>query len=404
MPRLGRLHRRRGDDVGKIQRIRVNRLPGLNLLRAIAIVWVMTFHSYIVWNITDAIRPYWQFGWMGVDLFFMLSGYLIGSQVLKPLARGEPLRFGDFYLRRALRIFPAYFVVLALYALWPDFREQPGMQPVWQFLTYTVNLLIDTTKNLAFSHVWSLCVEEHFYLLFPLLAWVLTRRASLGKTVTACLAILLGGIALRSFIWLHWMQPVQDADDGQYGTIFLEHIYYASYSRLDGLLAGVALAAIQVWRPLWWMHMQTKVRLLVLGGLAVTATAMWIFTDRAGFIATSIGYPLLSLGLALLVCAASGGQSWLGRWRVPGAGWLALASYSLYLSHKGVFHLVHQALAAYPQIHGLAAFACYALATLLGGALLHYAVERPFLRLRDAWLRHPAQNVPSIEVGDSARA
>lgn len=382
----------------------MNRLPGLDLLRAIAIVWVMTFHSYIVWNITDDIRPYWQFGWMGVDLFFVLSGYLIGSQVLKPLARGEPLRFGDFYLRRAFRIFPAFFVVLALYALWPDFREQPGMQPVWQFLTYTVNLLIDTTKNLAFSHVWSLCVEEHFYMLFPLLAWVLTRRASLGKTVTTCLIVLLGGIALRSFIWLHWMQPVQGADDGRYSTIFLENIYYPSYSRLDGLLAGVALAAIQVGRPRWWARAQTKANLLMLAGLVVVATAMWIFTDRAGFVATSIGYPLLSLGLALLVCAASGPQSWLGRWRVPGAGWLALASYSLYLSHKGVFHLVQKALVAYPQVHGLAAFACYALATLLAGALLHYAVERPFLRLRDAWLRHSAQKQLSIGVADSAGA
>lgn len=382
----------------------MNRLPGLDLLRAIAIVWVMTFHSYIVWNIPDAIRPYWQFGWMGVDLFFVLSGYLIGSQVLKPLARGESLRLGDFYLRRAFRIFPAFLVVLALYALWPDFREQPGMQPVWQFLTYTVNLLIDTTKNLAFSHVWSLCVEEHFYLLFPLLAWLLTRHASLGKTVSVCLMILLGGIALRSFIWLHWMQPVQGADDNRFGTIFLENIYYPSYSRLDGLLAGVVLAAIQVWRPRWWAGAQTRANLLMLAGLAVVATAMWIFTDRTGLMATSIGYPLLSLGLALLVCAASSTQSWLGRWRVPGTGWLALASYSLYLGHKAVFHLVQKALAAYPQVHGLAAFACYALATLFAGALLHYAVERRFLRLRDLWLRRPAQNQLPIGSADSAGA
>lgn len=382
----------------------MTRMPGLDLLRAIAIVWVMTFHAYIVWDVTDAIRPYWQFGWMGVDLFFVLSGYLIGSQVLRPLARGEPLRFSDFYLRRAFRIFPAFFVVLALYALWPDFREQPGMQPVWQFLTYTVNLLIDTTRNLAFSHVWSLCVEEHFYLLFPLLAWALTRRASLGKTLAACLIILLGGIALRSFIWLHWMQPVQDVDRGRFNTIFIEHIYYASYSRLDGLLAGVVLAAVQVARPRWWERLQAKSNLVMLAGLAIVAAAMGIFTDRAGFVATSIGYPLLSVGLALVVCSASGRQSWLGRGRIPGAGWLAMVSYSLYLSHKAVFHLTQKALAAYPQVQGLAAFACYALATLLAGALLHYAVERPFLHLRDLWLRRPAQNQLSAGAADSASA
>ena len=366
----------------------MTRLPGLDLLRAIAIVWVMTFHSYIVWDISDAVRPYWQFGWMGVDLFFVLSGYLIGSQVLRPLAQGETLRFGDFYLRRAFRIFPAFFAVLALYAWWPAFREQPGMQPVWQFLTYTVNLLIDTRHNLAFSHVWSLCVEEHFYLLFPLLAWALTRRASFGVTTAVFGIILLGGMVLRSLIWLYGMQPVQHANDGSYGRVFIEYIYYPSYSRLDGLLAGVALAVIQTWRPAWWARLQTSGNWVTIAGLVVVAAAMAIFTDRTGFVATALGYPLLSLGLVLLVCAAACTQNWLGRCRIPGAGWLALASYSLYLSHKAVFHLVQQTLERYaPGVHGGLAFACYALATLAGGALLHYLVERPFLRLRDRWTR-----------------
>ena len=57
----------------------MTRLPGLDVLRAIAVTWVMTFHAYLVWDISDGVRPYWQFGWMGVDLFFVLSGYLIGS-------------------------------------------------------------------------------------------------------------------------------------------------------------------------------------------------------------------------------------------------------------------------------------------------------------------------------------
>ncbi|HEY9134033.1 MAG TPA: acyltransferase [Dyella sp.] len=364
----------------------MTRLPGLDLLRAFAVVWVMTFHAYIVWDITDAVRPYWQFGWMGVDLFFVLSGYLIGSQVFKPLVRGTPMRLGDFYVRRAFRIFPAFLTVLALYVWWPAFREQPGMQPAWQFLTYTANLLIDTRYNLAFSHAWSLCVEEHFYMLFPLLAWWLTRRRSFHKTIAAFLAILLGGIVLRSLIWIYGMQPLQHTDDGSYGRMFIEHIYYPSYSRLDGLLAGVALAAIQAWRPAWWDRLQAQGNRVALAGLVVVAAAMAIFTDRTGLIATSVGYPLLSVGLALLVCAGAGTRSWLGRCRVPGARWLALASYSLYLSHKAVYHLVQQGLAQYaPQLHGWAAFACYAVATLAGGALLHYLVERPFLRVRDIW-------------------
>ncbi|MDE2315343.1 MAG: acyltransferase, partial [Xanthomonadaceae bacterium] len=77
----------------------MQRLPGLDLLRAIAILWVMLFHSWMIGGIGGPLQPIADYGWMGVDLFFVLSGYLIGQQVLAPLSRGEPLRFGAFYLR-----------------------------------------------------------------------------------------------------------------------------------------------------------------------------------------------------------------------------------------------------------------------------------------------------------------
>jgi peptidoglycan/LPS O-acetylase OafA/YrhL len=76
-----------------------------------------------------------RFGWIGVDLFFVLSGYLIGGQLLAPLARGERINLGAFLARRAFRIMPAYFVVLAIYFLLPSWREYPQMsQPIWKFL------------------------------------------------------------------------------------------------------------------------------------------------------------------------------------------------------------------------------------------------------------------------------
>uniref|UniRef100_UPI0017837874 acyltransferase family protein n=1 Tax=Pseudomonas viridiflava TaxID=33069 RepID=UPI0017837874 len=91
------------------------RYPALDLLRGIAIVWVMLFHSFVV----GGLGPDWawlsRYGWMGVDLFFVLSGFLIGTQVLGPLARGQGLDFKAFYLRRAFRILPAFLVVLAIY-------------------------------------------------------------------------------------------------------------------------------------------------------------------------------------------------------------------------------------------------------------------------------------------------
>ena len=361
----------------------MHRLPALDLLRAIAIVWVMLFHSYIVGGLGAHFSVLENSGWMGVDLFFVLSGYLIGSQLLKPLSRGEPLAFADFYLRRAFRVLPAFFVVLALYFCWPAFRESPGIQPAWQFVTFTVNFLIDYQHNKAFSHVWSLCVEEHFYLLFPWLAWWLTRRPSLRKVVIVCVGLVVAGMLLRGYVWLHELAPLRDLDDGRFNRRFIEDIYYPTYMRLDGLLAGVVLATIKIYRPAWWQRVQQNANALLLFGVVVVAASIVVFQDRSGLLATVIGYPLLSCGLMLLVAAGTGTQGWLGRIRMPGAGWLAMVSYSLYLTHKAVYKLIENTFGAALQDHALLAFVAYAAVSLLVAALLHYAVERPFLRMRE---------------------
>lgn len=242
-----------------------DRLPGLDLLRSIAIIWVMLFHSFLL----GGLGPNWswlsRFGWMGVDLFFVLSGFLIGTQVLTPLAHGQRLSYGDFYLRRAFRILPAYWAVLLLYSVWPAFREAPGMEPSWKFLTFFVNLSIDYGRNTAFSHAWSLCVEEHFYWLFPVLAVALFRRPAVWKFASLCVVLVLGGIALRAAIWNHGM----DSDPTLTRNWFIEDIYYPSWSRLDGLLCGVALATWKTLRPQSWQRARRYSNLCLLAAVPV---------------------------------------------------------------------------------------------------------------------------------------
>jgi len=147
-------------------------LPGLDLLRAIAIAWVMLYYvtSYGV-RLPDVI----EFGWMGVDLFFVLSGFLIGWQLLKPTTLGARPEWGRFFIRRAFSVLPAYWVVVAAYFAFPVIRESPYIQPAWQFLSFTQNLFADDDKARALSHVCSLCIEEHFYLLLPAAVWLLSR-------------------------------------------------------------------------------------------------------------------------------------------------------------------------------------------------------------------------------------
>lgn len=352
------------------------RLPGLDLLRALAVVWVMLFHSFLV----GGLGPNWdwlsRYGWMGVDVFFVLSGYLIGGQLFQQLASQGRVDFAAFYWRRALRILPAFWVVLALYTLVPAVREAPGMEPWWVFALFVFNLCVDYSAHPAFSHAWSLCVEEHFYLLFPALAWALTRRPSARRTAVLALLVVAGGIALRSVIWLQG-----DALDVARNW-FVEDLYYPTWCRLDGLLAGVLLAALRTWRPALWARWQARADAVLLVGVALLMLAFELFSQRTGLLANSIGWPVLSLALACIVFAAAQPCNRIGRWRIPGVAWVAAASYSLYLSHKIAYHLAQPWVEAH--LSGAAAFAAYALVVGALGAALHHTVERPALRWRDA--------------------
>jgi peptidoglycan/LPS O-acetylase OafA/YrhL len=367
----------------------MERKPGLDLLRAIAILWVMPFHSYIAGYMGGGVLR-WS-GWMGVDLFFALSGFLIGSQVFNALVSRGTLDFVDFYLRRGFRTLPAYFVVLGIYIAWPSMREEPGMMPLWQFLTYTLNLFIDPNRG-AFSHAWSLCVEEQFYLLFPLLALLLIRRGRLIHGAVWLVALVLGGAVLRAWLWTHFVAPAQGNGDDA-GNAYLRLLYYPTYARLDDLLGGIALAAARSYRTRSWMWIERHTNAVLIVGIMLTALCMWDFDgqQRYGLAANVLGYPMLGVAMTALVAGAAGSGSVLSRIRVPGAAWFAAASYSLYLTHKMVYGQLHGRFAGWADGHGVVSLLIYAAAVLLVGAVLHYLVERPCLRLREPVRRWWAQ-------------
>jgi peptidoglycan/LPS O-acetylase OafA/YrhL len=368
--------------------------PGLDLLRAIAIVWVMLFHSFVVGGLGPDYEWLSRYGWMGVDLFFVLSGFLIGTQVLAPLAAGASFSFRAFYRRRAFRILPAFAAVLCLYVALPSLREAPGLEPWWKFAGFVMNFSIDYSHNQAFSHAWSLCVEEHFYLLFPLLALAMTRNPSTAKFTTLCAGIVLVGIALRSWVWLH-DTALTEAGIGLDRNWFVEDIYYPTWNRLDGLLAGVALASFKVFRPGLWQSAQGRANVVLIAGASVLALAFWLFRERTGLLGNSIGWPVLSLGLGLLVFAGAGDDSWISRRHVPGSAGLAAISYSVYLTHKAAFHGVQMLWGEGLAGHGSIAFASYAFGALIVGMALYFGVERPFLKLRDRGARSKPAPVAS---------
>src|SRR5436190_15161915 len=272
------------------------RQPGLDLLRALAVIVVTIYHAAIFgFNTPGRVD---RFGWIGVDLFFVLSGYLIGGQLLAPIARGQGIGFRRFFARRALRILPAYFVVLAIYAFLPSWREYPNMFPLWKFVVSVQN--IGLRGGTAFSHAWSLGVEDQFYLTLPFVLLAVNCRRP-AAIIVPC-AIVIFGLVLR------WFLAMQNLDEtGVSFRGFQTWIYYATWTRLDPLVFGVALAAIEKFRPRWWERLLILAPWLWLPGLALIVSAFWIEEPDVISVTSCIWqFPLIALGMAtLLVCAVS---------------------------------------------------------------------------------------------------
>ena len=358
------------------------RLHGLDTLRSVAILAVVLYHLNLQGLLPSALDPAAKMGWVGVDLFFVLSGFLIGSQLLKPYLAGEKPSLREFYKRRAYRILPAFFVVLGLYMVVPLWREASGPHAAWQYASFTWNLLLlGYPANRAFSHVWSLCVEEHFYLLFPLLLLLMMRKPSVFKTALVLLFVVLGGVGLRGWL-LH--SVIQPADDGQ-GLLMMRYVYYPTYSRLDGLVAGVSLAIVRSFQVRWWSRLSLHGGLLAFLGSACVLGALWLcdfdYPDPALPLSILFTFPALACGFGLLVASAICERGFL-RARVPGASTLAALAYSLYLTHKSVAHAVHGLLPVLTAQAGWRSSAIYAVMCLGVASLLYLTVERPFIRLR----------------------
>ena len=204
--------------------------PGLDGLRGIAILLVILYHNF-------SFLPFLNYGWLGVDLFFVLSGFLITEILLS--TRNTKNYFRNFYSRRILRIFPLYYlclvIVILLFPLFKNFPYQLSFyhdNQLW-FWFYLQNwMLIFKEWNdsaILLNHFWSLAVEEQFYIIWPFLVLIIRKpRHLLFITFSLLLIVILS----RLYIWF------RREDFPSYGNLFL-------FTRVDGILIGAMLALLK---------------------------------------------------------------------------------------------------------------------------------------------------------------
>jgi peptidoglycan/LPS O-acetylase OafA/YrhL len=289
--------------------IQKNYIKSLDGVRAIAILLVMAFHFGII-----------RFGWIGVQLFFVLSGFLIGGILLREKTTTVPLslRLKNFWIRRSLRIFPLYYVYLLIFIIVYIVYAFPSgyLHDLPYLLTYTFNLTrIDGNwhESAVYTHFWSLCVEEQFYLFFPFVIFCL----SVSSLRTLTFIVLIGCPLLRLGFTNYLVQT------GKTSFEIFDIIYWFPLSHLDAFFAGTAIPLLQL------QHRVKRPQILFAGILLLAASAglaNYLYDSHGHSFPVSIGYNfgdtdtwqqvwyytiLNSLAASLLLVLVSVHNSWL---------------------------------------------------------------------------------------------
>lgn len=359
----------------------MDKLLGLEHLRAIAITMVFFYH-YQLFGHPEWLENSAGFGWTGVDLFFVLSGFLISGQLFKTIRTGQAISLKVFFIKRFFRIIPAYLVILILYALFAGFREREAMAPLWRYLTFTLNFGLDLKKTGTFTHAWSLCIEEQFYLLFPVLVLLLKYFNAAKKTIFILTGLFITGFLLRYLSWQYLTAHHLFSD--YFILYWYKYIYYPTYNRLDGLLVGVGIAGLLNFYPAIKERADQKGNVLLVIGLVLLSCAYFLCKDNTTFYASVFGFPLVSIAFGFIVAGAASYSSILYRLQSKVTSVLANLSYTLYLVHKMVIHLSQNTFQNLGIEKDSNIMLIICIATSITAALvLRYTVELPFLRIRD---------------------
>jgi peptidoglycan/LPS O-acetylase OafA/YrhL len=358
------------------------RIPSLDGLRALAILLVLfDHHSLPLGDVPLVQLIKGRCGFLGVQIFFVLSGFLITTLMVREIGSTGRLSLRQFYLRRALRILPAYIAyLLVLAALQAWGQNELGVRDWLALGTYTVNFLPPPIPW-KIAHVWSLSVEEHFYLLWPLVM----AAASLTRARRAILVCLVGALGLR-WLLLFTSPPGRSPAD------------LWTFTRIDDIAVGCLLALLArdpAWRDRLDRLLVGNVRLgLLVAMFAVsqlvfsTALGSRLFSPTALTLALGLANDTNSLSIALLLWAAIARRDTAIGCILnhPVAIGIGTISYSLYLWHALFVPSAPAHVGLFPQ---------NLLLTFVAAGLSYRLIEKPFLSWK---ARLGAPRVSATEV------
>jgi peptidoglycan/LPS O-acetylase OafA/YrhL len=360
----------------------MKRVFGLDVLRSVAITEVLLGHGMTIY-LGQAAKSRLEgfYGFLGVELFFVLSGFLIGGIALaafEKAADGGVL--SDFLARRWLRTLPNYYLFLAInavLALWLG-----GDRFHLSYLAFLQNLFWPMRP--FFAESWSLAVEELFYLLLPLLLLLVARRGADPRQMLQALVAALVAFMLIRLAYVLALHPD-----------FYTVIRKTAGLRLDSLMYGVVAA---------WLYRHSRRGFLRRRGLTLAAGAALVVCSVRAVVTLAPNAPFeaslalggVSLGVALML-------PFLSTWQAPNGPirsafeWSSRISYALYLCHLPVSRI----LLHYGAPGGLKGLLVFVATACTVATLVHYAFERPFLRLRD---RLPKRAAPRAAIAESMAA
>jgi peptidoglycan/LPS O-acetylase OafA/YrhL len=349
-----------------------SRNQSLDVLRGIAILLVLGRHApYIEYS--PHVNFWFRIGWSGVDLFFVLSGFLISGLLFTEFKRNRTIDIKRFWIRRGLKIYPAFYTLVGFLAAISLFRTGHIARALLGDALFMQNYLPH-----VIDHGWSLAVEEHFYFILPLffgaLTWMGRKSSDPFRAIPlTSLALTVACLAMR----------IRSSSN----HALWDQIAYPTHLRIDALFLGVTLG--------YYFHFQSlEVRrkwLLALFGCLLLLPAFAfgtasLFTATVGLTMTSLGYACVLIWALQCQWQQFGALAWVGRY-----------SYSVYLWHMIIAMLCANMIGQTPL-----SFWIYLVGSLIVGVGMAKLIELPVLRIRERLIPAVAQVRQTADVDNPA--